>query len=341
MPPRPRRTISPRFRLRCFRFRSDNNSHRLAAVEGPKVKTPITSSSPRRLPSLRYLLFFPTAATADPRQLALIPSTMTPPTFWRRKSQRPPSPLPPSEREPLLAPSSSHPSSSGRPLSHASSNATIRIDYDHDQQRQSSQAEAGRERPGALLYRLIYSTDPRGNRSTPYLIILTLSLLGAQMAWSLELSYGTPYLLSLGLSPQVTSLVWLAGPLSGLIAQPVVGCLSDASNSEFRRRYYMLVSTLFILLSTLALAFAQPVSEALVDLFALGLGDWDPVREARVGTATRTLAVISFWILDFALNGLQASGRALVLDRLNGEEMDSGNAWLGRSESDEGSPRCH
>jgi solute carrier family 45 protein 1/2/4 len=161
------------------------------------------------------------------------------------------------------------------------------------------------------------------------------------MAWSLELSYGTPYLLSLGLSPQVTSLVWLAGPLSGLIAQPVVGCLSDASNSKFRRRYYMLVSTLFILLSTLALAFAQPVSEALVDLFALGLGDWDPVREARVGTATRTLAVISFWILDFALNGLQASGRALVLDRLNGEEMDSGNAWLGRSESDEGSPRCH
>lgn len=27
-----------------------------------------------------------------------------------------------------------------------------------------------------------------------------------------ELGYGTPYLLSLGLSEQLTSLVWLAGP---------------------------------------------------------------------------------------------------------------------------------
>lgn len=36
-------------------------------------------------------------------------------------------------------------------------------------------------------------------------------------------SYGTPFLLSLGLSEELTSLVWLAGPISGLIAQPVIG----------------------------------------------------------------------------------------------------------------------
>lgn len=35
--------------------------------------------------------------------------------------------------------------------------------------------------------------------------------------------YGTPFLLSLGLSEQLTSLVWLAGPISGLVAQPVIG----------------------------------------------------------------------------------------------------------------------
>lgn len=35
--------------------------------------------------------------------------------------------------------------------------------------------------------------------------------------------YGTPFLLSLGISEQVTSLVWLAGPISGLIAQPLIG----------------------------------------------------------------------------------------------------------------------
>ena len=35
--------------------------------------------------------------------------------------------------------------------------------------------------------------------------------------------YGTPFLLGLGLSEHLTSLVWLAGPISGLIAQPVIG----------------------------------------------------------------------------------------------------------------------
>jgi hypothetical protein len=34
-------------------------------------------------------------------------------------------------------------------------------------------------------------------------------------------SYGTPYLLSLDLSKELTALVWLAGPLSGLLVQPV------------------------------------------------------------------------------------------------------------------------
>ena len=36
-------------------------------------------------------------------------------------------------------------------------------------------------------------------------------------------SYGTPFLRELGLAEQLTSLVWLAGPISGLIAQPVIG----------------------------------------------------------------------------------------------------------------------
>jgi hypothetical protein len=37
----------------------------------------------------------------------------------------------------------------------------------------------------------------------------------------LKCRYGTPYLLSLDLSKELTALVWLAGPLSGLLVQPV------------------------------------------------------------------------------------------------------------------------
>jgi hypothetical protein len=46
--------------------------------------------------------------------------------------------------------------------------------------------------------------------------------------------YGTPFLLSLGVSEQVTSLVWLAGPISGLVAQPVIG-LSPSLENIFKR----------------------------------------------------------------------------------------------------------
>lgn len=50
------------------------------------------------------------------------------------------------------------------------------------------------------------------NKSTWGLIALTIAMGGSQIAWVVELGYGTPYLLSLGLSEQLTSLVWLAGP---------------------------------------------------------------------------------------------------------------------------------
>jgi len=54
------------------------------------------------------------------------------------------------------------------------------------------------------------------------------------------MTYCTPYLLSLGMSKSRLSLVWIAGPLSGLVMQPLVGMLSDKSTSRYgRRRPYM------------------------------------------------------------------------------------------------------
>lgn len=147
---------------------------------------------------------------------------------------------------------------------------------------------------------------------------------------ALHLRYGTPFLLSLGLSKQATSLVWLAGPLSGLVAQPVIGSLSDASSSHWRRRKYMLFSAILLTFSSGALAFSVPVATWIVDFFGGGVGDWDPERQHAVSFATQALAVTAFWILDFALNALQASARALILDRAPAEQQSAANAWHGR-----------
>lgn len=71
--------------------------------------------------------------------------------------------------------------------------------------------------------------------------VLTVGMLGLQIVWSVEMGYGenssslflgyrsqnlspaSPYLLSLGLSKSLMSIVFVAGPLSGLIMQPLIG----------------------------------------------------------------------------------------------------------------------
>lgn len=102
--------------------------------------------------------------------------------------------------------------------------------------------------------------------------------------------YGTPFLLSLGVSEQLTSLVWLAGPISGLIAQPVIGeprvltfcrcihkrdvspgAISDSSTSKYRRRYWVVLSTAALAVSTLVLAYCEEIASFFVDA-----SDWDP-----------------------------------------------------------------
>ncbi|KAJ4481670.1 hypothetical protein C8J55DRAFT_454555 [Lentinula edodes] len=166
--------------------------------------------------------------------------------------------------------------------------------------------------------------------STWDLITLSISMLGAQIVWTVELGYGTPFLLSLGISEQLTALVWLAGPISGLIAQPVIGAVSDSSTSKYRRRYWVILATVVLVVSTLVLAYCEVLAAFFVDLFQVGAGDWDEKRTTRVANTAICLAIVAFYLLDFALNGLQASLRNLLLDVTPASQLNAGNAWHGR-----------
>jgi len=50
----------------------------------------------------------------------------------------------------------------------------------------------------------------------------------------------------------------------------------------------------------------------------------------QVNNAAIAIAVVSFYILDFALNGLQASLRNLLLDVAPPSQLNAGNAWHSR-----------
>ncbi|GAA5963168.1 hypothetical protein JCM21900_002938 [Sporobolomyces salmonicolor] len=184
-------------------------------------------------------------------------------------------------------------------------------------------------RGGAEEDEIVAKDGPkRRTLGTLDLVNLTVGLAGAQLTWTVEMAYGTPYLLSLGLTKQGTSLVWMAGPLSGLIVQPLVGALSDSSNSRYRRRFYIVVSAALIVISTLFVAYARQLSDFICSLS--GLGDWDPSQKEREQTVAIWIGVVGFYVLDFSLNGLQASLRALVLDKSPTSQQNLSNAWLGR-----------
>jgi solute carrier family 45 protein 1/2/4 len=86
-------------------------------------------------------------------------------------------------------------------------------------------------------------------------------MLGVSVFWSVEMGYASPYLLSLGLSKSSMAAVFLAGPLSGLVVQPLMGALADNSTSRFgRRRPYMLLGTGICVVAMLLLGFTRGVA---------------------------------------------------------------------------------
>jgi solute carrier family 45 protein 1/2/4 len=134
-------------------------------------------------------------------------------------------------------------------------------------------------------------------KSVWYLIILTISLGGLQIAWSVELSNGSPYLLSLGLSKSLMALVWIAGPLSGTLVQPYVGVRSDNCRIPWgKRKPFILGGAAATIVSLLALAWTKEVVGGFLGLF--GAQKDDP----GVKVTTIVVAVLFVYVLDFAIN---------------------------------------
>lgn len=98
-----------------------------------------------------------------------------------------------------------------------------------------------------------------GRRNDMCSPLLRLELCNASRLTPLSADF-EPHLLKLGLAKSQTSLVWIAPPLSGLIVQPVIGVLSDASQSRWgRRRPFMLLFSLLVALFLVVLAWASEI----------------------------------------------------------------------------------
>jgi solute carrier family 45, member 1/2/4 len=139
--------------------------------------------------------------------------------------------------------------------------------------------------------------DHQVTKSVWWLILLTISIGGLQIAWSVEMSNGSPYLLSLGISKSVMALVWIAGPLSGTLVQPYVGMLSDNCRLPWgKRKPFMLGGTVATIVSLLFLAWTKEIVGGFFGV--LGVGP----ETTFVKYAVIVTAVLWVYILDFAIN---------------------------------------
>lgn len=130
-------------------------------------------------------------------------------------------------------------------------------------------------------------------RSTFYLIWLTLVMAGLQIAWSVELAYISPYLLSLGLPKSSLSLIWIAGPASGVIVQPLIGMMSDRSKFKWgRRRIFIVISTIGVVIGFIGMGRTREIVR-----WWTGRRDWESTRHAVI-----VLAIASLILLDLAIN---------------------------------------
>lgn len=143
-------------------------------------------------------------------------------------------------------------------------------------------------------------------KSIWYLILLTVSIGGLQIAWSVEMSNGSPYLLSLGLSKSLMALVWIAGPLSGTLVQPYVGMLSDNCRIRWgKRKPFMIGGALATIVSLMFLGWTKEIVGGFLGLFGAA-PDSNGVKYSII-----VVAVLWVYVLDFAINTgrLQNPGR--------------------------------
>ena len=162
-------------------------------------------------------------------------------------------------------------------------------------------------------------------KSTLYLILLTLSIGGLQIVWSVELSNGSPFLLSLGMSKALVAFVWVAGPVTGVLVQPYIGIKSDRCRISWgKRKPFMIAGTLGTVLGSFLLAYAKE----LMSIFG-GLGA-DAKYEGPWKTATIIWATVMMWTLDFCINTVQAAIRAFICDGAPAHQQEVANAWASR-----------
>ncbi|MDH4378437.1 MAG: MFS transporter [Vampirovibrionales bacterium] len=146
--------------------------------------------------------------------------------------------------------------------------------------------------------------------------MVALGFLGIQFAWALQMGQVSPLLERLGSVPWLTSLIWAAGPVTGVLVQPIVGVLSDRHASTWgRRRPFLVLGTLLVACSLILMPNAAGIGTAVATWVSPVLGQLGMEASAIEAFPFGLLiAALLLWVLDASINITQGPYRALVPD---------------------------
>ncbi len=136
---------------------------------------------------------------------------------------------------------------------------------------------------------------------------MSFGFMGIQFGWGLQLANMSGIYTYLGASPDAVPLLWLAGPMTGLLVQPIIGSMSDRTwNRLGRRRPYFLVGAI---LASIALFFMPDSRDFSIFTYVI------PGLYVAAGL---------LWILDASINVSMEPFRAFVADKLNVDQRTAG-----------------
>lgn len=155
--------------------------------------------------------------------------------------------------------------------------------------------------------------------TTAQFLNFALGFFGLQFAWQMRIILSGPVTEGLGASPFIYGLIWLAGPFTGMVVQPLVGALSDKTVSPLgRRRPYLLGGALLASLALLIFPNSGGIVEGLASLTGLHL-------PAVTGLL---IAAIMIWVIDACVNVAQGPYRALIPDVVPEEQYSIANSYI-------------
>ena len=126
---------------------------------------------------------------------------------------------------------------------------------------------------------------------------MNFGVIGVQFAFALENSNTSRIFQSLGAGVEILPILWLAGPITAILVQPIIGHLSDKTWTVLgRRRPYFFFSSIVISSSLITMANVRVL--------------W--------------LAIALVWVIDAAINCAAEPYRSLVSDNMPNEQQLKG-----------------